>query len=407
MNTQPALTNRILVVDDDALLRKQLDLQLSRLGYDVVCAENSALALKHIKSSSFGAIVSDVHMPCGDGIALLKSIRTVDHHVPVLLLTGEPTMDTAIEAVALGAYRYLRKPVDMRELKSLLGEAIRVHRLRQRHTQNDEAAEFETPEGEALFESILETVYMAYQPLVQSTSDSPASMMGVEALLRAKHPRYTYPGQLIAAAEALDRLDDLGVVIRSNIRADIPQMPSAWKVFINLHPLELSSQALLECARQFPNPERIVFEITERVRLREVNDPRGSIDTLRSMGYQIAVDDLGEGYSSVNSLTLLEPEYVKLDMSLIRDIHMDRRRKTMVGGLVAVCRSMGAEIVAEGVETINELHALHHLNCDYLQGYFFARPMALEDLLQTAIAKAPIAVAAPPPKPLAVESRAH
>ena len=379
--TTDGTKGHVLVVDDDVTTRMALKRQCERLGYSVECASSGKTALEKLSGGGFSAILSDLNMPQLDGLSLLRAIRDEDLQTPVLLLTGDPTMDSAIEAVALGAFRYLRKPVDASELKNVLEIAVHRGRVQRLAAPTEDAAEFLGDDGSSLFEEILETVYMAYQPLVRSVAGQPEEVYGVEALLRAQHPRYKHPGQVIGAAEALGRLDELGLTIRTRIREDMRLFPSVWRVFVNLHPLELGTGVLRRCASLFEFPERVVFEITERVRLREVEAPRAAVDALRDLGFKTAVDDLGEGYSSVTSLTLLSPEYVKLDMSLIRDIHLDSRRKTMVGGLIAVCHSMGSKVVAEGVETADEQRTLQLLGADILQGYHFARPVPVAELL--------------------------
>jgi EAL domain-containing protein (putative c-di-GMP-specific phosphodiesterase class I) len=92
------------------------------------------------------------------------------------------------------------------------------------------------------------------------------------------------------------------------------------------------------------------------------------------MGYSIAVDDLGAGYAGLTSFTLLEPEIVKLDMSLIRDVHQNSTKQKVVRSMTALAKDMGMIVVAEGVESQAERDCLIDLGCDYLQGYLFARP---------------------------------
>jgi EAL domain-containing protein (putative c-di-GMP-specific phosphodiesterase class I) len=95
---------------------------------------------------------------------------------------------------------------------------------------------------------------------------------------------------------------------------------------------------------------------------------------LRKLGYRIAVDDLGEGYSGLNSIASLEPDAVKLDMSLIRGIEKTPTKRRMVRALATLCRELGTPFVAEGVETQAELDTLLELGADWLQGFLFARP---------------------------------
>jgi EAL domain-containing protein (putative c-di-GMP-specific phosphodiesterase class I) len=95
---------------------------------------------------------------------------------------------------------------------------------------------------------------------------------------------------------------------------------------------------------------------------------------LRERGFRIAVDDLGAGYAGLTSFALLEPEIVKVDMTLVRDIDRSPVKRKLVRSMAALCRDMGLLIVSEGVETIAEHETLMELGCDLFQGYLFARP---------------------------------
>jgi EAL domain-containing protein (putative c-di-GMP-specific phosphodiesterase class I) len=97
---------------------------------------------------------------------------------------------------------------------------------------------------------------------------------------------------------------------------------------------------------------------------------------LRSLGFRLAIDDLGAGYAGLSSIAMLEPDFVKLDMSLTRDLASSPLRQRLVASMVDACRDTGMKLVAEGVETVHELAKLTELGCDLLQGYHFARPSA-------------------------------
>jgi EAL domain-containing protein (putative c-di-GMP-specific phosphodiesterase class I) len=92
------------------------------------------------------------------------------------------------------------------------------------------------------------------------------------------------------------------------------------------------------------------------------------------MGYRIAVDDLGAGYAGLTSLVELDPDVVKLDMALIRDIDRDPRKRRVVASLVRLCTELDRLVIAEGVERQGELEVLRELGCDLIQGYLLARP---------------------------------
>ena len=95
---------------------------------------------------------------------------------------------------------------------------------------------------------------------------------------------------------------------------------------------------------------------------------------LRNRGFRIAIDDLGAGYAGLSSFALLEPEFVKLDMTLIRDIDTSSVKQKLVKSIASMCKDMGLFVIAEGVETPGERDSVIDLGCELLQGYLFARP---------------------------------
>jgi EAL domain-containing protein (putative c-di-GMP-specific phosphodiesterase class I) len=105
-----------------------------------------------------------------------------------------------------------------------------------------------------------------------------------------------------------------------------------------------------------------------------VPDAGARIEMLRKLGYRIAVDDLGAGYAGLASLAALEPEIVKLDMSIVRGLHESRTKRRVVGAIATLCRELGSRVVAEGIETAAEHQASAECGVDLLQGYLFAKP---------------------------------
>jgi EAL domain-containing protein (putative c-di-GMP-specific phosphodiesterase class I) len=108
--------------------------------------------------------------------------------------------------------------------------------------------------------------------------------------------------------------------------------------------------------------------------LDHIPEVQGKVAQLRDLGFRIALDDLGAGYAGLTSFTQLEPEFVKLDMSLIRDVHTTPMKQKIVRSMVSLCHDLGKLVVAEGIETTAERDFLIDLGCDLLQGYLFARP---------------------------------
>ncbi|HEX3343730.1 MAG TPA: EAL domain-containing protein, partial [Polyangiaceae bacterium] len=191
----------------------------------------------------------------------------------------------------------------------------------------------------------------------------------------SREPSLPHPGAMLDAAERLDRLHDLGRAIRARAGEPVPAMPESAALFVNLHTQDLLDEALYDPEQPLARiASRVVLEITERASLHGVRDVQQRMARLREMGFRIAVDDLGAGYAGLNSFSQLEPEVVKLDMTLIRDVHEQPKKLTLVRTMITMCRDLGIQVVAEGIEVPEERDALVWAGCDLLQGYLFAKP---------------------------------
>ena len=114
--------------------------------------------------------------------------------------------------------------------------------------------------------------------------------------------------------------------------------------------------------------------MTERASLEQVPHVQDRIAQLRALGFQIALDDLGAGYAGLSSVAQLEPEIVKVDMSLVRGIHQSPMKQKLFGSFTSLCRDLDTAIIAEGVEIVEERDCLSSLGGDLYQGFLFARP---------------------------------
>jgi EAL domain-containing protein (putative c-di-GMP-specific phosphodiesterase class I) len=180
---------------------------------------------------------------------------------------------------------------------------------------------------------------------------------------------------VLDAAERLRRVHELGRVIRAKaIHPSVP-LPGGVLLFLNLHPADLPDEQLfLPDGPLAAVADRVVLEITERASLDAIHDVRSRIASLRGLGFRIAVDDLGAGYAGLTSFTLLEPDIVKLDMALVRDIHREPKKQTLVKMMITMCKELGIVVTSEGIEVPEERDALARAGCELMQGYLFAKP---------------------------------
>ena len=214
---------------------------------------------------------------------------------------------------------------------------------------------------------------MHFQPIVHASS---RARFGYEALLRSRDNSLPHPGAILDAAERLERIPALGRAVRAQsakVIADAP--PERGLVFINLHLLDLFDKQLTSPFSPLSKvASRVVLEITERTSLEGQADVRYRVAELRELGFKIAIDDLGGGHARMGTFTPLDCDYVKLDMSLVRDVHKNSTKQKVIRSMTALSQDMGMTVVAEGVETAEERDTLIDLDCDLLQGFLFARP---------------------------------
>ena len=392
---------RVLVVEDDrALLEAYTDVLLAA-GFDVVAAGDGAGALHALGQDAFDVVLTDLVLPGVNGVEILRAVRERDLDVPVVLITGNPTVETAVQAIELGALRYLVKPASADELIRATEHAMRLRKLA---SVKREALRFlghtdrlmgDRAGLESVFTRATASLFMAYQPIIRTRD---GSIYGWEALLRTKEPSVPGPLLFIEMAERLGRVRDLGRLIRTSV-ARTTQRNRGTLFFINLHPDDLLDETLYDPSAPLSLlASEVVLEITERSPVDSVPDVRERVRTLRRLGFRLAVDDLGSGYAGLTSFALLEPDFVKLDRGLIAGIDREPIKRKLVASIAAVSQDMGIAVVAEGIETPGERDVVADLGCDLMQGFLFRRPEELDssETFPLALAGWP---AGAPPKP--------
>ena len=370
----------VLVVDDEEPLRRLLGRALGTAGLNVETAASGEQALGILREGKrFDTILSDLMMPGMDGMQLLREIRQIDLDVPLIFLTGNPSLATAMEAMELGGYRYLSKPIEHEKLVDAVRDAAAHHRLSMLKRKALEVCEAggwlieELDDLSGRFQRALERLWVAYQPIV---SWSAQDVFGYEALVRSADPDLSTPGKLLDAAERLGRVQELGERVRDSVAGSAGAAPPGSLLFVNLHALDLTCDHLYSLhAPLARHAERVVLEVTERAALHRVEHLQHRIGMLRDLGYRIAVDDLGASHAGLSSFRQIGPDMVKLDISLVRDIDRSASKTGLVKSMISLCsQDLGMRVVCEGVETERERDTLLGVGADLLQGYLLGMP---------------------------------
>jgi diguanylate cyclase (GGDEF)-like protein/PAS domain S-box-containing protein len=231
-----------------------------------------------------------------------------------------------------------------------------------------------------------------YQPIINAKS---FDIAGVEALVRWQHPTRGLlgPDKFLHVAEELNTLDVIDKQILEYALADLKTWQAEGlmipKISVNVSANRLGSAVLLESLKSLDiEPGRVSFELLESIFLDEDDDANAkNIAAIKEMGIGIDIDDFGTGHASIVSLLRLSPNRMKIDRQLIRNISESEAQRKLVHSIIDIGKSQDIEVCAEGVETLEQARILASLGCDYLQGYYFAKPMSGQHLVSFAKAQ--------------------
>lgn len=215
---------------------------------------------------------------------------------------------------------------------------------------------------------------MAFQPIVDTSNNS---IFGYEALVRG------LSGE--PAGEILSKLvDENRYTFDQAIRVRAIQLAKSLNLqgmlSINFLPNAVYNpqtciRATLEAANKLDFPtEKIMFEVTEAERVTDHEHLKGIFKEYKKHNFTTAIDDFGAGYAGLNLLADWQPDIIKLDMGLVRDIDKDKVRQALVNAMISACNGLNIRVIAEGIETVDEFKTLLQFNVSLFQGYLFAKP---------------------------------
>lgn len=221
-------------------------------------------------------------------------------------------------------------------------------------------------------------IYPVYQPIV-SLKDG--KILGYEALSRISLKTCSFNiEEMFDYAQEMQCLWELEYICRKKALKEIKGVIGRKKLFLNIDPNILydkrfqAGMTLSYLKRYNIAPENIIFEICERTNINAIETFQDAVNHYKKQNYQIAIDDFGKGYANYNRIFFLHPRYVKLDISLIKNVDNDPVKSSLVEGLVKFCHTENICLIAEGIETEEELMQLVRLGVDYGQGYFLGKP---------------------------------
>ncbi|WP_374556502.1 putative bifunctional diguanylate cyclase/phosphodiesterase [Aquitalea pelogenes] len=325
----------------------------------------------------FVVILSDINNAQAAGMVASKIIRLL--HMPFLLGSNEVYVSASI-GIAL-------YPDDSQQQETLVSYADQAMYAAKASGRNcfsyftpslQEEALRRQAIGKQLRQALAGNHFEAwFQPIIALQDGLPVK---AEALLRWHHPTdgIRLPGEFIAVAEEIGMIGDIGNLVFQQTMDLLQQWPSG-QVSVNISPRQLISgdcglwpQEL--AARSLP-ASCISVEITESLLLDERPIVVNTLLGFHQAGMEVSIDDFGTGYSAMSYLKKFNIDYLKIDRSFIQGLANDNTDRAITEAVIAMGHKLGMKIIAEGVETPEQLELLRKAGCDYAQGYLFARPM--------------------------------
>ena len=236
-------------------------------------------------------------------------------------------------------------------------------------------------------------VYIDLHPILVADS---RQVYGYEALARGTLRTLRSPEIMFDVAAEADLLWELGRLCRSKaIESMKTHLTRGELLFLNVDPHDFADPQFSQLDREVAEPHRVVIEITERTAIKDYPKFRERLKALRERGYRFAVDDAGSGYAGLGSIANLEPDFIKLDISLINCIDTNFIKQNLVETMVRFANDQGAQVIAEGVERAEEYETVKGLGVHLVQGFFLHRPSedAVARTGETAAIRAPDVVA--------------
>jgi EAL domain-containing protein (putative c-di-GMP-specific phosphodiesterase class I) len=381
---------RVLIIDDEEESILLLQAMLQRVDRLVTVTTTEAKrATELFAQHRPDLVLLGLQIGDTDGVELMEMLQTqVAEHdfVPMVVMSAHTDPVARERVLAAGAHDLLTKPLEFSEVvlrtRNLLRtRSLHLHVESQRAALEEQLLQHETQErinsehrreATERIRSVLSrrAITTAFQPIADLRS---GDVVGLEALSRFDSEPRRGPDRWFAEASEVGLGADLELAAVEVALSQLDIVPEDMFVSINVSPQYLAD-GLLNTVLSGRHARRIVVELTEHAKVDDYEPLLECVSMLRARGVRAAVDDAGAGFASLQHILRLGPDLIKLDLSLTRDIDADPVRRALASSLVTFAFDVGAEIVAEGIETSSEQQALSSLGVGMGQGYHLGRP---------------------------------
>jgi len=383
---------RVLIADDEesvldvlsAVMAAESDLEVAG------SARDAETAIQLATREQPDVAILDVRMPGGGGPRAAREILRRSPASKIIALSAHEEVDSVLEMLRAGALGYVVKGDSTDAIVRAIHRSLEhqgtfssqvtgdmAHALAEQLHLVSQGGKQRRQELEDRIGSVLDgdgdELFMAYQPIFDLQD---GHVVGLEALARFRSPPDRSTDTWLAEAEAVGRLLELELACLRTALRDLERLPQDAYLSLNVSPATAVAPELHDVLDGLP-PERLVLEMTEHARVDDYPALKAALGGLRERGIRLAIDDAGAGFASLRHIVLLHPDLIKLDMTLTRDVHVDETRQALVVALVAFGSQIGASVIAEGVETEEQLATLRQAGVQFGQGFHLARPQAL------------------------------
>jgi EAL domain-containing protein (putative c-di-GMP-specific phosphodiesterase class I)/ActR/RegA family two-component response regulator len=380
----------LLLVDDDVFATKVMAAQLRKLGFANTKAINDpveALAFLRNNLALVKAIVCDLQMPALDGIEFIREVAGENYVGQLLLVSGEDprvlrSAQRLVDAMGLTLLGAIQKPVQLDALSKLMACA-ELPEITTRVAPRFSLASIRSGLNANEFVNF-------YQPKVDVKT---GEVTGVEALIRWQHPEFGVisPAGFLAEMEANGLDHELLIQVLTSktgalaLLREHANKDEQFKVSVNLSDANLRDpqlpEKLVELVKEYGvNPRNLVLEVSEN---RMAGGRTVLITTLSRLalkGFSLSLDDFGAGKTTMSDLSDIAITELKFDRSFVHNVHLDSAQKMSLGSCIKMAEALGMKTIAEGIEEVEDWHAIRNLGCNDVQGYLVAKPMPLDSL---------------------------
>jgi EAL domain-containing protein (putative c-di-GMP-specific phosphodiesterase class I)/DNA-binding NarL/FixJ family response regulator len=381
----------VLIAEDDSQLRTVLSALIDaeptlRL---VGAARDADEAIELARETRPDVAIVDVRMPGGGGIKVARELRRTAPDTKVLALTAAADRDTVLEMLEAGVVGYLVKGSSAEHILESIGRAGSGQSMLSAEVTGDVINELVGQLGtqrrgeekqrrrrNRIERAIADdgALQIVFQPICALDTLEPA---GFEALARFPGPPHRGPEHWFREAGEVDLSIQLELVAVRRALAHLGELADSVYMSVNLSPATVVSAGFKRVLADV-DAERVVVEITEHAPIANYDTFNAGLAGVRALGARLAIDDAGAGFASLRHILRLEPELIKLDITLIAAIESDRSQQALAAGIISFADGIGATVIAEGIEHAEALGALRGLGVPYGQGFHLGRPAGLK-----------------------------